>query len=84
MHNGIFSGISDPAQPEESECERQAREADEKGGIGNFRPVCEENGDFAAQQCHSSTGHCWCVDENGRERENTRRGPTEDRVDCTG
>ncbi|KAJ8029030.1 Murinoglobulin-1 [Holothuria leucospilota] len=76
--------ISDPAEHEESECERQAREADEKGGIGNFKPDCEENGDFAAQQCHSSLGQCWCVDENGRERTNTRRGPTEDRVDCTG
>ena len=34
---------------------------------GTYMPTCKENGDFEEKQCHSSTGHCWCVDEKGKK-----------------
>ena len=35
--------------------------------IGEYVPQCEEDGRFAAVQCHGSTGLCWCVDpETGK------------------
>ncbi|KAJ8041542.1 Cysteine-rich motor neuron 1 protein [Holothuria leucospilota] len=80
----LFRDVAqDIEEDEETECQRQARVEQEKGLIGNYIPTCEENGDFTAQQCHGSTGYCWCVNENGVEALNTKRGPTEKRVDCT-
>ncbi|XP_013402845.1 testican-2 [Lingula anatina] len=40
---------------------------------GGFLPQCDEDGFFKAQQCHGSTGECWCVDQHGREIGNTRK-----------
>uniref|UniRef100_A0A671U6H3 Nidogen 2 n=1 Tax=Sparus aurata TaxID=8175 RepID=A0A671U6H3_SPAAU len=40
--------------------------------FGAFVPQCDPNGQYSAQQCHSSTGHCWCVDGRGEERAGTR------------
>ena len=36
--------------------------ADPEGGI--FIPECLENGLYRNEQCHKSTGYCWCVDQN--------------------
>ena len=33
-------------------------------------------------QCHGSTGHCWCVDIWGHEREGTRSLPGTPATDC--
>ena len=34
---------------------------------GVFVPKCREDGAFVSVQCNPSTGHCWCVDEDGVE-----------------
>ncbi|XP_055496382.1 uncharacterized protein nid2a isoform X6 [Leucoraja erinacea] len=43
--------------------------------LGHHIPQCDEEGNFRLMQCHSSTGHCWCVYENGQEVPNTRTPP---------
>ena len=69
----------------ETECERQVREAEAAGLVEGPTPTCDENGNFTIEQCHDSSGHCWCVDtETGLELLGTRRGPYEERVDCEG
>uniref|UniRef100_A0A8C9SVV1 Nidogen-1 n=1 Tax=Scleropages formosus TaxID=113540 RepID=A0A8C9SVV1_SCLFO len=42
---------------------------------GQFIPTCDALGNYEPTQCHSSTGHCWCVDRNGQEIPGTRAGP---------
>ncbi|KAM9820898.1 LOW QUALITY PROTEIN: nidogen-2 [Neosynchiropus ocellatus] len=49
---------------------------------GVFVPQCDENGHYAKQQCHGSTGHCWCVDNRGEELAGTRTPPGSTRKDC--
>ncbi|XP_049425849.1 nidogen-2 isoform X2 [Epinephelus fuscoguttatus] len=49
---------------------------------GVFVPQCDSNGQYTTQQCHGSTGHCWCVDIRGQERAGTRTPPGEPTVDC--
>ncbi|OXB72825.1 UNVERIFIED_CONTAM: hypothetical protein H355_011349 [Colinus virginianus] len=36
---------------------------------------CDEQGGYRPLQCHSSTGHCWCVDASGQEIAGTRTAP---------
>ncbi|XP_070771837.1 nidogen-1 [Enoplosus armatus] len=43
--------------------------------VGQYIPVCDENGAYEPMQCHGSTGHCWCVDRNGQEIPGTQSGP---------
>uniref|UniRef100_A0A915I3J8 Thyroglobulin type-1 domain-containing protein n=1 Tax=Romanomermis culicivorax TaxID=13658 RepID=A0A915I3J8_ROMCU len=44
--------------------------------LGNFVPVCDDNGDFRPKQCSTSQGQCWCVDpKTGQEIEGSRTGP---------
>lgn len=41
---------------------------------GQFVPNCAPDGHFEIVQCHSSTGHCWCVSQiDGREVTGSRR-----------
>ncbi|XP_035984369.1 nidogen-2 isoform X6 [Fundulus heteroclitus] len=51
--------------------------------VGAYVPQCDENGQYVPQQCHDSTGHCWCVDSRGQERAGTRSPPGTPRVDCS-
>ncbi|XP_029942368.1 nidogen-2 [Salarias fasciatus] len=50
--------------------------------VGGFVPQCDAEGQYLPQQCHGSTGHCWCVDSRGEERAGTRTGPGTAPVDC--
>ena len=34
-------------------------------------------------QCHGSTGHCWCVDNSGQERQGTRTSAGTPTTDCS-
>uniref|UniRef100_A0A3Q0RB25 Nidogen 1 n=1 Tax=Amphilophus citrinellus TaxID=61819 RepID=A0A3Q0RB25_AMPCI len=43
--------------------------------VGQYVPMCDENGEYRSMQCHGSTGQCWCVDRNGQEISGTRAGP---------
>ncbi|XP_061742930.1 testican-3 isoform X2 [Nerophis ophidion] len=47
--------------------------------LGQYLPSCEEDGYYRAQQCHSSSGQCWCVDRYGNERAGSR---THGAADC--
>ncbi|NXL25057.1 NID2 protein, partial [Setophaga kirtlandii] len=38
-------------------------------------PQCDEQGRYRPLQCHSSSGHCWCVDTAGQEIAGTRTAP---------
>uniref|UniRef100_A0A3Q1HM38 Uncharacterized protein n=1 Tax=Anabas testudineus TaxID=64144 RepID=A0A3Q1HM38_ANATE len=50
--------------------------------VGAYVPQCDDDGQYTPQQCHGSTGHCWCVDSRGQEREGTRTPPGTPSVDC--
>ncbi|XP_078090061.1 uncharacterized protein nid2a [Mustelus asterias] len=50
--------------------------------LGIHVPQCDAEGNFRPLQCHSSTGHCWCVDELGREIPGTRTLPGNDQPQC--
>jgi len=39
---------------------------------GSFVPQCDDDGFYKPTQCDSTSGHCWCVDHNGRELNGTR------------
>tara|TARA_B100001250_G_scaffold403643_1_gene418469 strand:- start:712 stop:1443 length:732 start_codon:yes stop_codon:yes gene_type:complete len=56
--------------------------ANATGIIGEFIPQCEEDGSYSPIQCWSSTGYCWCVDENGIEIPGTSLGPGEGLPNC--
>ncbi|XP_044201281.1 nidogen-2 isoform X6 [Thunnus albacares] len=50
--------------------------------VGVFVPQCDADGQYMSQQCHGSTGQCWCVDRRGQERAGTRTPAGVARVDC--
>ncbi|XP_063733649.1 nidogen-2 isoform X2 [Eleginops maclovinus] len=50
--------------------------------VGAYVPQCDDNGQYTSQQCHGSTGHCWCVDNRGQERAGTRTSPGAQPKDC--
>ncbi|XP_056123221.1 nidogen-2 isoform X4 [Rhinichthys klamathensis goyatoka] len=75
----------EPGRPK-TQCE-QHRDSlqSENGGVplvGGFIPQCDEEGQYRSQQCHGSTGHCWCVDSRGQERAGTRTPPGTPRMNC--
>jgi len=43
--------------------------------VGAFVPKCGANGSFRSKQCHSSTGHCWCVNPAGVKQGESVRDP---------
>uniref|UniRef100_A0AAZ1WWD9 Thyroglobulin type-1 domain-containing protein n=1 Tax=Oreochromis aureus TaxID=47969 RepID=A0AAZ1WWD9_OREAU len=47
-----------------------------------YKPQCDAEGQYLPQQCHGSTGYCWCVDSRGEERAGTRTPPGAPPVDC--
>lgn len=61
-------------------CQKKRKEAEKLPPLGRFVPQCKSDGSFKEKQCHSSTGQCWCVDQNGHEWSGTR---TRGDLDCT-
>ncbi|XP_049919101.1 nidogen-2 isoform X11 [Epinephelus moara] len=51
--------------------------------LGAYVPQCDSNGQYIPLQCHGSTGHCWCVDNNGQERAGSRTPPGTTPTDCS-
>ncbi|XP_051723986.1 nidogen-2 isoform X47 [Ctenopharyngodon idella] len=75
----------EPGRPR-TQCE-QHRDSLQSGNdgfprVGAFIPQCDEEGQYRPQQCHGSTGHCWCVDSRGQERAGTRTPPGTPRINC--
>ena len=52
------------------------------GGIGCYIPQCADNCSWEPMQCWSSTGYCWCVDENGVEIPGTSTPAWQGYPDC--
>jgi len=52
------------------------------GGLGCYIPQCTESCEWEPMQCWSSTGYCWCVDENGDEIEGTSTPSWQGFPDC--
>uniref|UniRef100_A0A7M5V2C2 Agrin n=1 Tax=Clytia hemisphaerica TaxID=252671 RepID=A0A7M5V2C2_9CNID len=66
--------------PKVTACQKQSSNA--RGLLGEYVPQCSSSGKFEKLQCHPSTAHCWCVEEDsGREISGTRQ-PAGKKVDC--
>ena len=52
------------------------------GGLGCYIPQCTETCQWESMQCWSSTGYCWCVDEDGNEIEGTSMPSWQGFPDC--
>ena len=51
---------------------------------GAFVPSCKDDGTYEEKQCDGSTGHCWCVDDNGKEIDASGKRPGEGDTICGG
>ncbi|XP_052436995.1 nidogen-2 isoform X13 [Carassius gibelio] len=75
----------EPERPK-TQCEQHRDSLRSRDGdvplIGAFIPQCDEEGQYRSQQCHGSTGHCWCVDSRGQERAGTRTPPGAPAINC--
>uniref|UniRef100_A0A672P9U2 Nidogen 2 n=1 Tax=Sinocyclocheilus grahami TaxID=75366 RepID=A0A672P9U2_SINGR len=75
----------EPVRPK-TQCEQHRDSLQSRDGdvplIGAFIPQCDEEGQYRPQQCHGSTGHCWCVDSRGQERAGTRTPPGAPTINC--
>eukprot|EP01065_Artemidia_motanka_P034496 TRINITY_DN4198_c0_g1_i1.p1 TRINITY_DN4198_c0_g1~~TRINITY_DN4198_c0_g1_i1.p1 ORF type:complete len:977 (+),score=148.29 TRINITY_DN4198_c0_g1_i1:80-3010(+) len=51
---------------------------------GSYVPQCDEKEPalYQKMQCHSSSGHCWCVDQKSGEATSEKKGPGEERPKC--
>ncbi|GAB6028156.1 hypothetical protein CHUAL_002366 [Chamberlinius hualienensis] len=56
----------------EKPCTSSRNRARLNSGVGTYIPDCDEVGYFKQNQCHASTGQCWCVDKHGVEYPNSR------------
>jgi hypothetical protein len=73
-------------EPECTMCHIKRSEALRPAGfVGNYVPVCDEDGLFDATQHHGSTGQSWCVNKyTGEEIQGSRSGPGQEQVmNCT-
>ena len=61
-------------------CEASRNSA--SGLLGAFVPECKEDGSYKEKQCHGSTGHCWCVDQSGKEIDGSRKSASEGEPKC--
>ena len=63
-------------------CEAEEIATTNCGGLGCYIPQCTENCEWEPMQCWSSTGYCWCVDENGAEIGGTSMPSWQGYPDC--
>ena len=65
-------------------CEVEEIAINDCGGMtGCYIPQCDENCNWESMQCWSSTGYCWCVDENGIEIDGTSTPSWQGFPDCS-
>jgi len=60
-------------EPKLSLCHSRYNEASKVNERDQYVPRCESDGSHKQIQCNSATGECWCVDGDGREKEETRK-----------
>lgn len=71
-------------EPAAGPCEEMLSSSETTLAVGAYVPQCTAGGEYAARQCHGSTGYCWCVDTaNVRISEEFRSWEEEDEADCT-
>ena len=63
-------------------CEAEQEAIDNCGGLGCFIPQCTDDCEWESMQCWSSTGYCWCVDENGVEIDGTSQPSWQGLPEC--
>ena len=63
-------------------CDAQDIATNECGGLGCYIPQCTESCEWEPMQCWSSTGYCWCVNEDGEEIEGTSMPSWQGSPDC--
>ena len=67
---------------EEDCCAAEEYANDSCQGLGCYIPQCTIDCEWEPMQCWSSTGYCWCVDENGIEIEDTSTPSWQGYPDC--
>ncbi len=81
MHFVIFVSLTLFSEKTLSRCEQERLDALKNGQVidgelipplGAFVPTCEADGSYTEVQCLPSTGECWCVNEDGGIRDETR------------
>ena len=63
-------------------CDAEQLAVDNCGGPGCYIPQCTLDCNWEPMQCWSSTGYCWCVDENGVEISGTSTPSWQGFPDC--
>ena len=63
-------------------CEAEQEAIDNCGGLGCFIPQCTNDCEWESMQCWSSTGYCWCVDEDGIEIDGTSQPSWQGLPEC--
>jgi len=75
--------VAECPEAEDPNCCDVAELAEENcGGLGCFIPQCTEACEWEFMQCWSSTGYCWCVDEEGNEIGGTSQPVWEGLPEC--
>ncbi|XP_070578826.1 papilin-like isoform X2 [Ptychodera flava] len=78
----------EPYRRLDTRCIRHKEQAEARvlSGVEAFVPACKDNGEYAEVQCYGGLddGYCWCVDENGRELEETRTVDRRQTPNCRG
>ena len=71
------------SQPALNCCDYQEIAENECNGLGCYIPQCTEECEWESIQCWSSTGYCWCVDEEGNEIEGTNQPSWQELPECS-